>query len=122
MTRPKIRLVMEVDAVVVDAENYDLKVLNRTLDPLDFREFMHITPESTFNTPLTCCLNRACAETGNAELLKLHKDHTLISFKVPPSPTGLPGKVDTYIVWDNNMVKLTGTSNTACNCFCPWQG
>lgn len=50
---------MEVDAVVVDAENYDLKVLNRTLDPVDFREFMHITPESTFNAPVTYCLKWA---------------------------------------------------------------
>ena len=122
MTRPKIRLVVGIEAVVVDAENYDLKVLNRTLDPLDFREFMHVTPESTFNTPVDLPLELGCTETGNAELLRLHKDHTLISFKVPPSPSGLPGKVDTYIVWDNNMVRLTGTSSSACNCFWPWQG
>merc|ERR1711871_932783 len=81
---PRIRIVSADGHTLIDQEKCDLKVLNRTLDPVEFREIMHVTPDR------------------NAELLKLHKDHTLITFKMPPSPSGQSGKFDTYLLWDNN--------------------
>jgi len=91
MAVPKISLI-SIAAGTVTVGQYQetpLKVFNRTVDHVDFRDYMFLEPE------------------GNSELLHRHKDHVLISFTVPASPSARPSTFDLYIDYDGIYTSLS---------------
>ena len=49
----------------------------------------------------------AAVVAANSELLQLHKDHQLISFTVPASPSARPSTFDLYIDYDGIYTSLS---------------
>lgn len=79
-------------------EDTPIKVWNRTLDKLDFRDYIYIEPER------------------NNELLQFHKDHVMISFTVPAGAASA-GTFDMYIDFEGKYTKLSDLKNPACQIY-----